>query len=1159
VTAVAAPPGPFKGLSAFDDTEVDALLFFGRGRERDVLVANLLASRLTVLYGQSGVGKSSILRAGVARELRRVAPEATVVVHDAWADDQAGPLAELDAEDETYLILDQFEEYFVYSRPPDAPGTLVAELPELLRRSPRTNVLIAVREDSLAQLDAFTGRIANVFANHLRLDHLDRDAARDAIRGPLERWGELTGEEVEIEPELVEAVLDETRARRANAGGRDTADRIEAPFLQLVLERIWERERHERSRLLRLATLRRLGGAEAIVRDHLQHALDALSDDEQDVAASMFAHLVTPSGTKIAHRSGDLAEYASVREGELEPVLRALSRDRILRAVDGAGGAERYEIFHDVLAEPVLTWRSERELERERSAAERRQRRLLGLVVASLVALVFVGAIAVYAWTQRQEARHTARVALARELTASAFSQLTSDPELSLLLAREAAARERSQAVEGVLRAALIASRVRRVVRVPPRAVVRGAGAAPTDALFSPDASKLLVTGGDGSVGVYDPRGGRLLFRLADSGVATAIFGPKGQLILTGGRDGSLDLWEPGDGSFVATLGRGAPVDALAFSRDGAFAAAGGHDGFVTVWHVAQRAPTATLAAGGPVERVEFNPRERLLLSVADHRLVRIFDSIDGRQVLELPVHGRVATASFSRGGRYVVTAGSDRVARIWDAQTGTLIHAFSPAGGQLLDAELSPGGKLLATASVDGITRVYDVRSGEPAATLSGHTNYVRSVDFSPDGKSVVTGSLDGTARIAPANGGLPVVVLAGHKGPVVDARFSPDGHSVVTVSEDGTVRVWDASAEPRLHVLGVQRTPVVAAAFSADGTRVVSAGERGVARVWELRSRRQLARVTQGRQLAAARLDRHGEIALTGGGDGMARLWRVSDGRLLRTLRHHGPVTSASFSPDDRLAVTTSMDRTARLWRVSEGRLLHVLREPAPVTAAAFSPDGRLVVTAAGSAASVSDVASGRLVRHLRGHLRPIATVAFDPDGKLVLTGSEDATARLWRVSDGTSVVLRGHRDALTDAEFSRDGRLVVTSSRDHSARLWAVPTGRSLGVVGSHFGLVTAASFGPDGRWVVTAGPSSAGIWNVRSRSLLFYLRGDTDLLTSASFSPDGHTILTSSRDGTVRTYRCDLCGRLDELLALARRQLAATHRTLTPAERRRYLHD
>ena len=66
----AVPLSPYKGLAAFEDSDLDALLFFGREREREVIVANLLASKLTVLYGPSGVGKSSILRASVARRLR---------------------------------------------------------------------------------------------------------------------------------------------------------------------------------------------------------------------------------------------------------------------------------------------------------------------------------------------------------------------------------------------------------------------------------------------------------------------------------------------------------------------------------------------------------------------------------------------------------------------------------------------------------------------------------------------------------------------------------------------------------------------------------------------------------------------------------------------------------------------------------------------------------------------------------------------------------------------------------------------------------------------------------------------------------------------------------------------------------------------------------
>src|SRR5262249_46922847 len=64
VTATATDrlTAPFRGLAPFDESELDALLFFGRETETEIAVANLLAARLTILYGPSGVGKSSLLR-----------------------------------------------------------------------------------------------------------------------------------------------------------------------------------------------------------------------------------------------------------------------------------------------------------------------------------------------------------------------------------------------------------------------------------------------------------------------------------------------------------------------------------------------------------------------------------------------------------------------------------------------------------------------------------------------------------------------------------------------------------------------------------------------------------------------------------------------------------------------------------------------------------------------------------------------------------------------------------------------------------------------------------------------------------------------------------------------------------------------------------------
>ena len=114
----------------------------------------------------------------------------------------------------------------------------------------------------------------------------------------------------------------------------------------------------------------------------------------------------TPSGTKIAHGTSDLATYASVEEREIKPVLDSLARQRILRPLGENGHAgDRYEIFHDVLAGAVLAWSARHEadaaLEQERSAAAG----LGWLAAAALVGLALMAALAAYAFSQRSEAQ----------------------------------------------------------------------------------------------------------------------------------------------------------------------------------------------------------------------------------------------------------------------------------------------------------------------------------------------------------------------------------------------------------------------------------------------------------------------------------------------------------------------------------------------------------------------------------------------------------------------------------------------------------------------------------------------------------------------------------------------------------------------------------
>ena len=264
-----------------------------------------------------------------------------------------------------YLVLDQLEEYFVYHGE-HGRGTLQEELPEVvLRPRLRANVLVSLRDDALAQLDVFKAQLPNLYANFLRLDRLDRAAAAAAVRGPIERWNGLVPAEqrVAVEPALIGALL----AQVAPAG---EPDRVEAPYLQLVLERLWNEEHQLGSRTLRAATLAELGGAGTIVREHLERALEVLDEREQDAAAEMFEHLVTPSETKVAHSAGDLAEFAHVPAVEAAAMLAVLGHERILRPLDDAGGGgDRYEIFHDVLGDAILGWRRRHQLARERARA----------------------------------------------------------------------------------------------------------------------------------------------------------------------------------------------------------------------------------------------------------------------------------------------------------------------------------------------------------------------------------------------------------------------------------------------------------------------------------------------------------------------------------------------------------------------------------------------------------------------------------------------------------------------------------------------------------------------------------------------------------------------------------------------------------------------
>jgi hypothetical protein len=190
------------------------------------------------------------------------------------------------------------------------------------------------------------------------------------------------------------------------AAPADRGHRVETPFLQLVMQRLWDDARRQGSRFLQRAALERLGGAQRIVGAHLGDAIASLDAFEQDVAERLFARLVTPSGMKIAYVASDLAAYEELELARVAAVLEQLASARIVRAVAPPPGeaAPRFELFHDVLIPAVLAWRTEHAQRRRLTEANalrlrdrRRVRAYQTLAVVLLLQLVVIVVLTVAA------------------------------------------------------------------------------------------------------------------------------------------------------------------------------------------------------------------------------------------------------------------------------------------------------------------------------------------------------------------------------------------------------------------------------------------------------------------------------------------------------------------------------------------------------------------------------------------------------------------------------------------------------------------------------------------------------------------------------------------------------------------------------------------